>query len=220
MLSVSDMHFLSWSLSRINLWCSLVHLLTALFRLVFERDRLRKRIFETLSSIDHYILHKFIDLNVKKGVKVFIKTHKKKLKGPLPTLMQCSCLFLFWNKWHALFGQHSCLTFSQKEKIVRCISACVSSSEKWLHNLPTKSVNKYCFSWDAMKMQVTVFIFQICAVAIAFYCFLWNGDGGWWYFEQARFIESDSDRVFPWLPRVFDICIQKDQNNLFGMFAE
>ena len=116
----------------------------------------------------------------KKEVKVFIKTHKKKLKGPLPTLMQCSCLFLFWNKWHVLFGQHSCLAFSQKEKIVRCISACVSSSEKWLHNLSTKSVNtgKYCFSWDAMKMQVTVFIFQICAVAIAFYCFLWNGDGG------------------------------------------
>ena len=107
----------------------------------------------------------------KKGVKVFIKTHKKKLKGPLPTLMQCSCLFLFWNKWHALFGQHSYLAFSLKEKIVRCISACVSSSEKWLHNLPTKSVNKYCFSWDATKMQVTVFIFQICAVAIAFYCF-------------------------------------------------
>lgn len=156
----------------------------------------------------------------KKGVKVFIKTHKKKLKGPLPTLMQCSCLFLFWNKWHALFGQHSYLAFSLKEKIVRCISACVSSSEKWLHNLPTKSVNKYCFSWDATKMQVTVFIFQICAVAIAFYCFLWNGDGGWWYFEQAKFVESDSERVFPWLPRVFGICIQKDQNNLFGMFAE
>ena len=66
MLSVSDMHFLSWSLSRTNLWCSLVHLLTVLFRLVFERDRLKKRIFETLSSIDHYILHKIIDLNVKK----------------------------------------------------------------------------------------------------------------------------------------------------------
>ena len=66
MLSVSDMHFLSWSLSRTNLWCSLVHLLTALFRLVFERDRLKKHIFETLSSIDHYIFHKFIDLNVKK----------------------------------------------------------------------------------------------------------------------------------------------------------
>ena len=66
MLSVSDMHFLSWSLSRTNLRCSLVHLLTVLFRLVFERDRLKKRIFETLSRIDHYILHKIIDLNVKK----------------------------------------------------------------------------------------------------------------------------------------------------------
>jgi len=69
-----------------------------------------------------------------------------------------------------------------------------------------------------MKMQVNVFIFQICAVAIAFYCFRWNGDGGWWYFEQAKFI--DSERVFQWLPKAFDICIQKGQNNLFGIFAE
>ena len=219
------MHLLSLPLSSTNLWCSLVCLLITLFRLVFERDRLKNHIFETLSSIDHYILHKFIDQNVKIGV-----THEKKLKGPLPALMQWGRLFLFWNKWSALFGQHSCLAFKRANSPSVCV--CVSSSEKWLHNSPPKSVNKYYFSCDSnlmrqnkqvhsslqnvstTKMQVAVFIFQICAVAIAFYCFPWNGEGRWWYFEQAKFI--DSERVFPWLPKVFHICIQKVKTTYSG----
>ena len=51
-------------------------------RLVLERDKLKNRISETLSSIDRYILHKSVDHNVTKGVKEFIKTHEKKLKKP------------------------------------------------------------------------------------------------------------------------------------------
>ena len=50
-------------------------------RLLLERDRLKNRISETLSSIDRYILHKSVDHNVTKGVKEFIKTHEKKLKN-------------------------------------------------------------------------------------------------------------------------------------------
>ena len=77
MLSVSDMHFLSLSLSRANLWCSFVHLLIAFFSLVFKGTD----ISEKLSSMDCYILQKSIDQNVKKGVKKFIKIHGKKFKN-------------------------------------------------------------------------------------------------------------------------------------------
>ena len=49
-------------------------------RLVLGKDRLKKQTSETLSSIDRYILQRFIDHNVKKRVKEFIKTHEKKLK--------------------------------------------------------------------------------------------------------------------------------------------
>ena len=54
-------------------------------------------------------------------------------------------------------------------------------------------------------MQVTVFIFQICAVTIAVYCVPGNGEGGWLYFEEAKLI--DSERVFPRLRKAFAFCI-------------
>ena len=52
----------------------------SVFQVSLRRDRLKKCISETLRSIDCYILQRSIDENVKKGVKKFIKTHKKKLK--------------------------------------------------------------------------------------------------------------------------------------------
>jgi len=43
-----------------------------------------------------------------------------------------------------------------------------------------------------VKIQGTVFIFQIYAVAVAFNGFPGNGEERWWYFEQPKIIDSDS----------------------------
>ena len=56
-------------------------------------------------------------------------------------------------------------------------------------------------------MQGTVFIFQICAVEIAFNCFPGNGEGRRWYFEQAQF--TDGESVLRRLQKAFDIFIRK-----------
>ena len=55
----------------------------SVFQVSLRRDRLKKCISEILSSIDCYIPHKAIDQNMKKGVKEFIKTYKRKLKNLL-----------------------------------------------------------------------------------------------------------------------------------------
>ena len=63
----------------------------------------------------------------------------------------------------------------------------------------------------AVKMEGTVFIFQICAVVIAFNCFPGNGEGRLWYSQQAKFIDCKS--VFPRLPKA-------SKHNLFGEFVK
>ena len=55
-------------------------------------------------------------------------------------------------------------------------------------------------------------------MAIAFNHFPGNGQGRWWYLEQAKIIDSES--VFPRLPKAFDICTRKVKHNLFGKFVE
>ena len=58
-------------------------------------------------------------------------------------------LFLFWDKWPAVILSTLLPGFLAKRESSRVASAlCVSSSEKWLHNSPVKSVNKYYFSWN------------------------------------------------------------------------
>ena len=39
---------------------------------------------------------------------------------------------------------------------------------------------------DTVKMQGTVFIFQTCAVTVAFNSLFGIGEGRWWYFKQAK----------------------------------
>ena len=49
----------------------------------------------------------------------------------------------------------------------------------WSICLPGFLVNKFIFNMykAAVKMQGTVYIFQICAVEVAFNCFPGNGEG-------------------------------------------
>ena len=75
-----------------------------------------------------------------------------KFKGPLPTLMQRSHLFLFWNRAFvngALWLVNTFARLSRKKSHRRCVfphqtNGCTCSSA-------AKSVNKYYFSWKWMS---------------------------------------------------------------------
>ena len=67
---------------------------------------------------------------------------------------------------------------------------------------------------DTVKMQGTVFIFQICAVAVAFSSLFGIGEGRWWYFKQAKISLREC------IPTASKSSYEKvkTQLNLFGKF--
>ena len=56
-------------------------------------------------------------------------------------------------------------------------------------------VDKFTDISGLPERNVYVVIFQICAVATAINYFPRKGKGSWWYFEEAKFVDSES--VFP-----------------------
>ena len=62
---------------------------------------------------------------------------------------------------------------------------------------------------DTVKMQGTVFIFQIFAVAVAFNSLFGIGEGRWWYFKQAKISQRE---CIPTTSKSLRIFIRKGQN--------
>ena len=154
------------------------------------------------------------------GNSVMVRCNWKKGRIPFnkfKALMQCGRLFLFWNKWRALIGQH----FRKKRENSQVLPVFwVSSSQKGLHDPPAKSVNKYSISYGSgwvhyhfrftwknpvLLLEMPTFInvsrredarncfhFSDLCRGSSFNGFPGNGEERWRYFEQPKIIDSDS----------------------------
>ena len=107
--------------------------------------------------------------------------------------------------WHIL--RHIFLPQDRKT-IKRQQNPSADRPRRFFSATATQGKSAFNFRWFQEPIRSCDIV--LTALAVAFLIFFpGNGVGRWWYFEQAKFIDTES--VFPRLPKVFDIFIRKGQ---------